>query len=84
MGVFDQAMFNDDVGGGIQGDTPLEVAAAMMMMAITNMDIIQRWDYDEDEEESEEEEEEEEDDDDNDDDEDEDEVNYRPDPQSRD
>ena len=34
MGVFDQAMFNDDVGGGIQGDTPLEVAAAMMMMAM--------------------------------------------------
>ena len=37
MGVFDQAMFNDDVGGGIQGDTPLEVAAAMMMMAMMAM-----------------------------------------------
>jgi hypothetical protein len=36
MGVFDQAMFNDDVGGGIQGDTPLEVAAAagVVTMAI--------------------------------------------------
>ena len=37
MGVFDQAMFNDVVGGGIQGDTPLEVAAAMMMMAMMAM-----------------------------------------------
>ena len=36
MGVFDQVMFNDDVGGGIQGDTPLEVAAAadVVTMAI--------------------------------------------------